>query len=220
MKLLILGGTGLVGRQLVAQALAHRDVSQVTAPTRRALAQHPQLRNPIVEYADLPPDADWWQADAVLCALGTTIRIAGSQAAFSRVDHDYVLAAARLAKASGTPRFVYNSALGANANARSFYLRVKGQVENDLHALNFPALTIVRPSLLYGGSRADKRPAETAAIIVSHLLGPLIPLRYRAVNVTDVAAAMINAAVTFDDGFHILESDQLQHADTRIENRR
>ena len=211
MKLLILGGTGLVGQQLVAQALAHKDVTQVTAPTRAALAPHPQLHNPIVDYADLPQDAAWWQADAVLCALGTTIKIAGSQAEFFRIDHDYVLEAARLAKASGTPRFVYNSALGANADAGSFYLRVKGQVENDLRALDFPALTIVRPSLLYGGHRADKRPAETAAIVVSRLLGPLVPARYRAVDVADVAAAMLHAALTFEDGVHILESDQLQH---------
>jgi len=218
-KLLILGGTGLVGQQLIAQALAHKDVTQVIAPTRTALAPHPKLHNPIVDYAHLPQDADWWQADAVLCALGTTIKIAGSQATFSRIDHDYVIAAASLAKAAGTRHFVYNSALGANADAGSFYLQVKGQVENDLRALGFSALTIVRPSLLSGGTRKDKRPAEAIAIFLSHLFGSLIPRRYRAVDVADVAAAMLDAAMnasfTATDGIVILESDQLQGALTR-----
>lgn len=222
-KLLILGGTGLVGQQLLAQALAHKDVTQVIAPTRTALAPHSQLRNPIVDYASLPPDADWWQADAVLCALGTTIRIAGSQAAFIRIDHDYVIAAARLAKASGTKQFVYNSALGANADAGSFYLQVKGQVEDDLRALGFSALTIVRPSLLSGGNRKDKRPAEAIAIFLSSLFGKLIPRRYRAVNVADVAAAMLQAVVTASvtaaDNVVILESDQLQGAMARMANK-
>lgn len=216
MKLLILGGTGLVGQQLVTQALAHKDVSQVTAPTRTALAPHPKLCNPIVDYARLPQNADWWQADAALCALGTTIKIAGSKTAFSRIDHDYVIAAASVAKAAGTRHFVYNSALGANADAGSFYLQVKGQVENDLRALGFSALTIVRPSLLSGGTRKDKRPAEAIAIVLSRLFGWLIPRRYRAVDVADVAAAMlhatVNTAVNTTDSVVILESDQLQGA--------
>jgi uncharacterized protein YbjT (DUF2867 family) len=112
------------------------------------------------------------------------------------------------------------SALGANADASSFYLRVKGQIETDLRDLHFAALTIVRPSLLSGGNRKEKRPAEAIAIFLSHLFGRLIPRRYRAVDVADVAAAMLyaamNASFTATDGVVILESDQLQGALTRM----
>ena len=90
-NLLILGGTGLVGQQVIYQALGDASISRVIAPTRRPLAPHAKLINPIVDFKALPTDAAWWAADAVLCALGTTMRLAGSRARFREVDHDYVI---------------------------------------------------------------------------------------------------------------------------------
>ncbi|WP_407274908.1 hypothetical protein V6C39_05835 [Dickeya ananatis] len=98
MKLLLVGATGLVGHQVLLKALAESRITQVTAPVRRELPAHDKLLAPQVSFEHLPQDADWWQADAVICTLGTTIKTAGSQAAFYRVDHDYPLAVARLAK--------------------------------------------------------------------------------------------------------------------------
>ncbi|WP_374355098.1 NAD(P)H-binding protein [Chitinimonas sp.] len=207
--LLILGGTGLVGQQLLAQALADPRVDRVLAPTRRPLAAHAKLSNPSIDYAQLPDQADWWRADAVLCALGTTIRIAGSQAAFRQVDHDFVLAAAALARRHGTPSFVLNSSLGADARSRSFYLRVKGEIEDDLAKLGFASLTVVRPSLLDGGPRPDSRPGERAAIAIGKCLGPLLAKRWRPVATARVAAAMLAAARASAPGCHYIESDQL-----------
>lgn len=114
--LVILGATGKVGQQILAQALAHPQVGQVVAPTRRPLPPNAKLLNPIVDYRTLPA-APWWRADACLCALGTSLRQAGSRPAFLEVDHDHVLAAARLTHQAGTPVFVLNSSLGASARA-------------------------------------------------------------------------------------------------------
>ena len=128
---------GLVGQQALALALADARVTRVVAPTRRPLPAHERLLNPQVDFEQLPAEAPWWRADAVLCALGTTRRQAGSAEAFRRVDHDYVLAACRLAREAGTPTCVYVSSLGADAAGGGLYLRVKGETERDLAALGF-----------------------------------------------------------------------------------
>ena len=153
-SILILGATGLVGQQILTLALADKRVAVITAPTRRALPAHPKLRNPIVDFAALP-SADWWQADAALCALGTTIKLAGSREAFRAVDHDYLLNAAELAKKAGCANFVLNSSLGADPDSANFYLKVKGEIETALAELGFESLTIVRPSLQDGGKPGD-----------------------------------------------------------------
>ena len=162
-----------------------------------------------MDFERLPPDADWWRADAALCALGTTMKLAGSQAAFRRVDHDYVLEAAGLARRAGTPVFVLNSSLGADADSRNFYLRVKGQAERDARALGFESLTIVRPSLLDAGPRPDFRLGETLGLAAARLLGPLIPRRYRPVAAAAVARVMLDAALRAAPGMRVIESDAL-----------
>jgi uncharacterized protein YbjT (DUF2867 family) len=140
------------------------------------------------------PQADWWAADAVVCCLGTTLKLAGSPAAFREVDHDHVLAAARMARAAGTPTFALNSSLGASAGSGNLYLRTKGETEEGLAALGFASLTLVRPSLLDGGPRPDTRPGETVGLWFFRLARPLIPARYRAVCTDAVARALLQAA--------------------------
>ena len=137
------------------------------------------------------------------------LRQAGSQTAFRQVDHDHVMAAARLARAAGTPCFVLNSSLGADPAGSTFYLRVKGELERDLRGLGFDSFTTVRPSFLDGGPRPDKRPGEAAALWVGRLLGPLLPRRIRPVPVERVAAALLEAALAAPPGFHAVESEAL-----------
>ena len=105
--ILILGATGQVGQALLQLALQHPEISRVVAPTRRPLPPHANLDNPLVDFEALPEDASWWKADLALCALGTTLRQAKSRAGFYRVDHDYVLTAARLAQRAGTPALAW-----------------------------------------------------------------------------------------------------------------
>src|SRR3990167_8571773 len=131
-KLMLVGATGLVGGHVLQQALADPAVAQVVAPTRQSLVPHAQLLNPLVDFQPLPEGAEWWRLDAVVCPLGTTIRVAGSQAAFYKVDHDHPLEVAYLARRHGARAFAFNSALGADAASRVFYARTKGETERDL----------------------------------------------------------------------------------------
>lgn len=213
--ILILGATGAVGRHLLTLALQHPQISQVVAPTRRPLAPHAKLLNPIIDFDQLPMQASWWRADIVCCALGTTRKQAGSAAAFYRVDHDYIVQTAALAHAAGTPVFVLNSTLGADAKRGGLYLKTKGQTERDVAALGFASLTLVRPSLLAGAERLDKRPAEALGLYIDRWFGRLIPARWRAVAVSKVAQSMLNAGLAAKPGCQVLESSEIQSINTQ-----
>lgn len=207
---LILGATGQVGQALLELALQHPEISRVVAPTRRPLPPHAKLDNPLVDFEQLPEDAAWWKSDVTLCALGTTLRQTKSKAGFYRVDHDYVLAAAQLAKRAGTPTFGLVSSLGANASSRLFYLRVKGETEQALTALGFASQVIVRPSLLIGGTRANARPLEAFGLFLGKCLASLLPRRYRAITTRQVAQSLLKACLQAPAGLHVIESEQLQ----------
>lgn len=208
MRLLLVGATGLVGQQVLLQALADSRITQVVTPVRRALRPHEKLLAPLVNFEHLPQDAAWWQADAVICTLGSTIKTAGSQAAFYRVDHDYPLAVARLAHAQGTPTYVLNSAAGANAASRFFYNRVKGELERDLAGVGFSSLTLVRPGLI-GGERDERRPGEWVAQQLLRALHPLLPPRWRINPADRIADALLAAALKPAIGVHVIPSAQL-----------
>ncbi|MDZ4359886.1 MAG: NAD-dependent dehydratase, partial [Variovorax sp.] len=202
------GATGLVGGHVLQQALADPAVAQVIAPTRKSLVPHAKLLNPLVDFECLPEDADWWRVDAVVCTLGTTIRVAGSQAAFYKVDHDHPLEVAYLARRHGARAFALNSALGADVASRVFYSRTKGEIERDLQAVGYPSLTLVRPGLI-GGQRQEARPAEQWAVRVSKLLQPLLPRRYRVVPADRIAHHLLQAALAATPGVHVLPSEAL-----------
>ena len=205
---MVVGSTGLVGRHTLQIALAHPGIERVVAPVRRPVGEHPKLLCPVVDFDALPVDARCWGVDAVICALGTTIRAAGSQEAFRRVDHAYPLAVARLARQHGTPTYVLNSAMGADANSRIFYSRVKGDVERDLATLGFASLTFVRPGLI-SGEREEFRAGERIAIAALRALHPLLPRRWRINPAERIAQAMIDAAVRAEPGVHVVASDAL-----------
>lgn len=207
-QLLLVGATGLVGGHVLQQALADPAVVRVIAPTRRSLVPHPKLLNPLVDFERLPDDADWWAVDAVVCTLGTTIRVAGSQAAFYKVDHDHPLEVAYLARRHGARAFAFNSALGADATSRVFYSRTKGETERDLQVVGYPSLTFVRPGLI-GGHREQSRPAEQLAVAVSGWVQPLLPKRYRVVPAERIAHHLLQAALVAAPGVHVLPSDAL-----------
>ncbi len=206
---IILGATGQVGQALLQLALQHPEISRVVAPTRRPLPPHDNLDNPLVDYDALPETAIWWKADLALCALGTTLRQAKSRAGFYRVDHDYVLAAAKLTKGAGTPAFGLVSSLGADASSRLFYLRTKGETEQALSTLGFASLVLVRPSLLIGGSRSSARHLEAFGLFLGKHLASLLPRHYRAVTTTQVARALLEAGLGAPVGLQVIESEQL-----------
>ncbi|MDN2710522.1 NAD(P)H-binding protein [Janthinobacterium sp. SUN118] len=208
MQLILIGATGLVGRAVLRLALADARVTGVVAPSRRALPAQPKLQAPVVDFDRLPADAPWWQADAVICTLGTTMKVAGTRQVFRRVDHDYPLAAARLALAAGARAYVLNSAAGANASSRIFYNRVKGELERDLEQLGFASLTHVRPGLI-GGEREVARAGEGAALRILRVLGPMLPPRWRINPAPRIASALLEAAIAAAPGVHVVASDRL-----------
>jgi len=207
-KLLLVGATGMVGSHLLAQALNDPRVGAVTAPARRALPTHPKLSSPRVDFDCLPDAEDWWQADAAICTLGTTLRTAGSKAAFRRVDHDYPLAVARLTHAAGTPAYVLNSAIGADAASRFFYNRTKGELEQALTRVGFESLTFVRPGVI-GGHREEFRWGERAMVMALGLFNPLLPRGWRINPAPVIARELLEAALRPSAGVRVVRSDRM-----------
>lgn len=203
----VAGGTGLVGRALLAALAADPAYGRVTALSRRPFEAPPRVEVRVLDLAALEPE-EMPPADVGFCCLGTTIKTAGSQEAFRAVDHDLVLRFARACHESGVGAFHVVSALGADPGSRVFYNRVKGETERDLAALGFATLGIYRPSLLLG-EREEKRPGERVGIAVAKALRPLIPGKYRGVPADVVARAMARAAKEGHSGVRIHESDEL-----------
>lgn len=208
LRVLLVGATGVVGAQALRLALAEPRFGAVIAPTRRPLAAHPKLTNPLVDFSDLPADAPWWSVDGVISALGTTQKAAGSPEAFRAVDHGYTLAVARLAHAAGATRFALTSSLGADPAARSYYLRTKGEIERDVEAVGIASLTIARPGLL-GGARAERRLTEDVGKIALGLLAPIVPARWRISRPERVAEALVDAIAAGRLGLRIVPSEDL-----------
>ncbi len=191
----IAGATGLVGSELLAAIARARAYPRVFALARRALPpDFPGLRAVEARFDALDavlgavrPGAD------IFCCLGTTIRKAGSQAAFRAVDHGHVVALARWARTAGARRLLLVSALGADPDSRVFYNRVKGEAERDVRAQGPASVVVLRPSLL-DGERTEQRPGERFALALARPLRALIPARLRPVPAADVAAALLDAA--------------------------
>lgn len=207
---MLLGATGLVGAHVLDQARADPRIGRIVAPTRRPLAAPaaPGLLNPQVDFSALPAEADWWQVDAVICALGTTRRSAGSREAFRALDVDAVVRALSLAHRHGATTAAVVSAVGADAGSRVFYLRCKGQMERAVAGIGFASLTLLRPAAL-GGGREEERRGERLAGTALRLLGPLVPRRYRTVPAERVAEALRISAIGAHPGIHVVESELL-----------
>ena len=213
----VAGATGMVGRAVLARLTADKTSAYATvhtlgrrAPELPAGAPSARLVSHVSQSlldAQVPP------ADDMFIALGTTISVAGSQAAFRAVDLDAVLALARTARAAGVRRLGVVSAMGADAKSQVFYNRVKGEMEQAVSALGFDTVVIARPSLLDGERGALGQPnrrGEQFALKVMRLLKPLIPRNYRAISDAQVAKALVEAVLAGRPGVQILLSGQMQ----------
>jgi uncharacterized protein YbjT (DUF2867 family) len=210
-QVLLAGATGLIGREMMQLLLAQTPAVRVHALVRRppeAADERVQWRR--VDFAKLPALP---AAEQAYCCLGTTIKQAGSQAAFRAVDFDAVLAFARAARAAGVTRFGVVSALGASARSATFYNRVKGEMEAAVGALGFDSVVIARPSLLAGDRAALGQPLRTGEQLALWLTGPiarLIPKAVRPINARTVARGMMVALRQQRPGVRIVESGELQ----------
>ncbi len=208
--ILVIGATGLVGRAVIERFGA----APVAVLARRAVEglapHHTALVAPSDRWGDMIAAE---RPGVLICCLGTTIRQAGSQAAFRAVDHDLVLAAARGAKAGGTPHMITVSSVGAAAKSANFYLRTKGETEEDLRALGFDRLDLIRPGLLRGNRPGPQRLGEGLATIAAPLTDALLHgafRRYRSISGDTVAAAIVALAAQGGSGVHIHENDAIR----------
>lgn len=206
---LIAGASGLVGGHLLRCLLESPAYDRVVALVRRPLSvTHPRLEQRTIDFDQLEQQAGEIRADDLFCCLGTTIKKAGSQAAFRKVDYHYPVALARLAARQGARQYLIVTAMGADPRSSIFYNRVKGEVEEAVKGLGLPAVHIFRPSLLLG-ERAEHRAREAIASVIAQVVNPLMvgPLRkVRAIPGQTVAEAMHNAAQKELTGTYIYPS--------------
>jgi len=201
---LLAGATGLVGGECLRRLLAHPAWTSLVVLTRREVGverMSPKLRQVLTDFAALEDHRDELVADHVFCALGTTMRKAGSRAAFREVDLEYPLRLARLTRANGARHFSLVSAVGADRRSAFYYSRVKGELEEALMEMDWPSLAIFRPSVIEG-KRSEVRPLER----LSGSLLRLAPLAWRPVAAADIASAMVAVALESPPGVTIVES--------------
>jgi len=214
---LLAGATGLVGSALLPLLLASKHYRGVHVLLRRAAPEieaSPKLTVHHVDFARLP--AALPPVDDVFIALGTTIKAAGSQAAFREVDFAFVVNTAGAAKAAGATRLAVVSAVGADAKSRVFYNRVKGEMEAAIAELGYQSVVIAQPSLLLGDRAALGQPVRSLEVWAARLLGPInwmMPKGVRPIHARAVAAAMLSAILSAKPGVRILKSGAMQAHD-------
>ena len=205
------GATGLIGGFVLKQLIASERYAKVVVLTRGTVnVKDPKLDQFVVNFDQLT-ELDLPAADDVFCALGTTIKKAGSQEVFRHVDLDFPLALANKALARNAKQFLLVSSVGANAKSRNFYLRTKGELEDALSALPFRAIHIFQPSILVG-PREERRAGERAGIVFVKLASPVLAgglRKYRAIAAQDVARAMVSAAAMEGSGKRAYDYDEM-----------
>jgi uncharacterized protein YbjT (DUF2867 family) len=202
-----------VGHEILATLLADKSCLTVHTVGRRKLSlDHPKLAQHLIDFKNL---GRLPKADEVYIALGTTIKVAGSQSAFRAIDFDAVVAIAQAARALGATKLGIVSAMGANPASRIFYCRIKGEAEQALATMGFKTLVIARPAMLAGDREALNQPGrlgEHIGLAISSLLKPLIAPNYRSIAARDVAHALVQAVQSDQTGTTLLLSDDLQGA--------
>lgn len=207
---LVVGASGLIGKQVVSLLLENHGYSEVVVLVRKStFPAHQKLIEVVFDFDS--PDPSVVRGDDVFCCLGTTMKKAGSKESFRKVDYEYPLLVARLALKNGASQLLLVSALGAAANSLFFYNRVKGEVEQQLAQLNYPQFKIFRPSLLLG-ARNENRFGEKLGEVLFRVFKPVMVgamKNYRAIDSAKVARAMVTLAqrksssmvTSYDSGF-------------------
>jgi uncharacterized protein YbjT (DUF2867 family) len=201
----VLGATGLIGSSLVEQLLADDTFSTVTVLVRKPISiQHPKLEVYITNFSDYEGyRKNLGTGDCIFSCIGTTnANVKGDKLLYRSIDFDIPVNAARFGKDAGFKQFLLVSAIGADARSRIFYSRLKGEVEEMIAGYKFSALHIFRPSFLIG-RKENKRTGENILTNLFRIFSFLIPSKYKAINGSVVAKAMLQAAKEEKQGLHI-----------------
>jgi uncharacterized protein YbjT (DUF2867 family) len=215
MRAVVAGASGLVGSHLLPLLLADAEFGRVTVLVRRQLlVEDPKLVQRVVDFARLGEE-DAAGADCIFCCLGTTAATAGSKEAQRAVDYEYPLALGRVGRAAGAQNYLLVSAMGADPKSSVFYSRLKGELERDLAGLGYPALTLVRPSLILG-HRTEKRTAERISqAVMPWVVDPLLfggLRKYHSIPAETIARALVARSKAGFSGTEILEYDAMVQA--------
>ncbi len=212
-KALVIGATGLIGKNVVNQLIQNDAFEKITTLVRKSSGfSHEKLEKIIVNFDQLEEYEQYFQVNDVFSCLGTTIKIAKTKENFRKVDYDYSIKVAELASKATVQNFLMISSMGANSHSNIFYSKVKGEVERDVRKFHFTGLFIFRPSLLLG-ERKEKRLGEKVAEKISTIMpfvftGPL--KKYKPIKGEMVAKAMINSALSGIQGEQIIESNSIE----------
>lgn len=214
MRIILAGATGLIGGLALKRLLARDDVTNVATVSRRALPDVDSRQDQIVSPAsEWPTHIADLKCDVAVCCLGTTIKAAGSQAAFAALDHAAVVAFAAACRSAGARQLLLVTSVGADAGSRNFYLSTKGKAEADVRGLGFSRIDIFRPGLLTGQRPGPMRVGERLAIAVSPLTDMLTPnvlSRYRSIPAARVAHAISGIAGAQEAGEFVHHNDDMR----------
>lgn len=211
-SVLIAGASGLVGGLCLEQLISEPRIGSIRAVTRRPLGLEelsPKVSEELVDFERLDLSSDRLRGDIVILAMGSTLKKAGSRSAFVRVDYNYQLEVARLARQNGSHSLLLVSSMGALSDSPFFYLRTKGELEDALRNLGYPVLSILRPSMLLG-ERDEVRLMELVGQRLGRLCSDLLPRRYRPVEAGAVARTLVREALREEPGVVVLESDAIR----------
>ena len=214
-KAIIAGASGLIGSELLTVLLNHAEYEEVLILVRKELpVTHKKLVQLVIDFDELAKYADSLTGHAVFSCMGTTNAKTPDKAQYRKIDHDYPLEIARLAKANGVEQFHLVSAVGANSKSSAFYIKLKGELEDDLKTVGIQSLHIYQPSMLYG-DRREQRALEKTLIgifkVVDHLLiGGL--RKYRSISGETVANAMYKNSLKAAPGTHTYTFDNIKNA--------
>jgi|SRR6478735_6562533 len=211
MEGVVLGGSGLIGKELIRQLLKDPSFLIVRALVRTPLdIEHPKFLSQTTNFSDQEDFQEKLGTGAVVfCCIGTTMKnVQGDKLAYKRIDYDIAINAARFASEKNFKHFALVSAVSANPNSRNFYIKLKGKIEEDLKAIQFNSIHIFRPSVLLG-DRKESRPTEVWIKKISRAISFLLPSKYKPIQAKDVAAAMIAAVKKNKNGIRIYEFKQM-----------
>lgn len=209
---IICGATGLVGEQLLKQLLDSPVYEKVISLVRtHQNIKHPKYAERIIDFERIKESLQEIKADDAFCCLGTTMSKAGSKERQYHIDHDYVIDFAKGCIQTGVKQIAVVSSIGADKNTRNFYLKTKGEMEADIIQLPFEGIHFMRPSFLLG-DRKEFRFGEKIGIFLARIIGPLLSgnlKKYKGIEVSAVAKAMIAAVNSGEKGVHVYHYDEI-----------
>lgn len=212
-KVIIVGASGLIGSSLLSALIRSEQIAEITLLLRNSLSiSNPKVKEIVLNFDELDNYASKIKGDIIYCCLGTTKSKSPDPNNYRKIDLEYPLNLAKIGLKNGIGQFHVVSSLGANSQSKNAYLKLKGELENELKKLNIPSLHIYQPSFLEG-KRQENRPLEKIMMPVMKLLNPILLgslENYRSIKASDVARAMINQSIKELNGTFTYPSKQIK----------